>query len=208
MFKLSVYSAVVWFFGEYIFIAIIIAVIIYCFSKAEPKKDPPPPPPEKDIEIVRKIANYNYNNLQDTVLILFQELRGYLPGLKEPSDTSILAKVAFDITAEHVVIYHFVIGKGNNEEPVETIQDILERLIKQYLEAKEIPLPTCEEYQAADGSCWQRLVVDKVYPLNDQYRVDLRIIDCEQEVTYQKAKNRASRKNDTVAATPRDPDLD
>lgn len=174
-------------------------------------RNAPPPKPEHPPETLASAqarAKANNEKLKDAVFMLLQELCGYLPGLTRPSSSAaITAKVPFDITADFVVIYHFVIGMGDNIVPVDTMGEIFTRLINQHLRVNNLPLAIAETYQASDGSTWPGLVLDGIYPLQTHYRIDL-LITGEPEVARLKAKNLAQIGGQMGAAAPHDPDFD
>lgn len=167
-----------------------------------------PPPADTDIETVRIRAKTRYLTMRQTAYMLFRDLCRYLPGLVAPFSTSdVAAPVAFDITASFVALYHFVIAKGEAEVSISTMKEILENLIDQRLRTQDLPLSIPAVYTAADGSTWPGLVVDGIYDLGQQYRVDL-VITNEAEVARLRARGLNSQDDETGAATPHDPDFD
>lgn len=92
------------------------------------------------------------------------------------------------------------------DAPIDTLKEILETLIDQHLQAKDLPISIPAIYTAADGTTWPGLVVDGVYDLGSQYRVDL-VITNDAEVTALKAKG-LSWFDDDTDVTPHDPDFD
>lgn len=163
--------------------------------------------PTEDIETVRSRAKATYPTMKQTAYLLFRDLCRYLPGLVSPfSLSAVTAPVAFDITASLVTQFHFVVARGQCDAPIDTLKEILETLIDQHLQAKDLPISIPAIYTAADGTTWPGLVVDGVYDLGNQYRVDL-VITNEAEVTALKAKG-LSWSDDDTDVTPHDPDFD
>lgn len=135
--------------------------------------------------------------------LLFTDLCRYLPGLVAPfSLSSVTAPVNFDITASLVTQYQFVIAKGQCDVPAATVKDILDTVIYQRLQAQDLPISIPAVYVAADGTTWPSLVVDGVYDLGNQYRVDL-VITNEAEVAALKAKDLSWSEDDTDVTPPR-----
>ena len=145
--------------------------------------------------------------MKQAVYLLFLNLCDYLPGLVSPfSLAAVTAPVNFDITASLVTKFHFVIGKGKCDAPTATIKDILDNIVFQHLTAQDLPISIPAIYTAADGSTWPGLVVDGVYDLGNQYRVDF-VITNEAEVAALRAKGLFWSDDDTTAE-PHDPDFD
>lgn len=197
--------------GEYLLIFLGVPVlVVFCFWWLFFRNVNPASPdqPKETIQTAQARAKKYQTAINDAVFMLLQELCGYLPGLTRPySPTAITAKVPFDITADFVIIYHFIIGMGDNIVPVDTIGEIFTRLINQHLRANDLPLAIAETYQASDGSAWPGLVLDGIYPLQTHYRIDL-LITGEPEVARLKAKNLAQIDGRAGAAVPHDPDFD
>lgn len=197
--------------GEYLLTFLGVPVlVVFCFWYLFLRNTKPASPekPPETIQTTQARAKKYQAVITDAVFMLLQELCGYLPGLVRPhSPTSITAKVPFDITADFVIIYHFVIGMGDNIVPVDTIGEIFTRLINQHLRANDLPLAIAETYQASDGSAWPGLVLDGIYPLQTHYRIDL-LITGEPEVARLKAKNLAQIDGQAGTAAPHDPDFD
>lgn len=185
---------------------LVLAVLIASFFDNKKSPSAPSAPPA-DIETVRSRAKATYPTMKQTAYLLFRDLRRYLPGLVAPfSISAVVAPVNFDITASLVTLFHFVIGKGETDVATITIKEILETLIDQHLQAKDLPISIPAIYTAADGTTWPGLVVDGVYDLGNQYRVDL-VITNEAEVAALKAKG-LSWFDDDTDVTPHDPDFD
>lgn len=159
------------------------------------------------IEEVRARAKKTYPIMKQAAYLLFTDLCRYLSGLVAPfSLSAVTAEVNFDITASLVTQFHFVIGKGRCDAAVATIKEILDTIIFQHLQAQDLPISIPAIYTAADGTTWPGLVVDGVYDLGNQYRVDL-VITNEAEVAALKAKG-LSWSDDDTDVTPHDPDFD
>lgn len=164
--------------------------------------------PPADIEIVRSRARSTYPTLKQTAYLLFRDLCRYLPGLVAPFSTSaVVAPVNFDFTASMVTLFHFVIAKGESDVTISTMKEILESLIDQRLRAQDLPLSVPAIYTAADGSTWPGLVVDGIYDIGQQYRVDL-VITSEAEVARLQARGVNSLESESRCAAPHDPDFD
>lgn len=192
----------------YLLIPIGIVCLICYYAKKKPKAAPvPAPQPVEGIEEVRARAKKAYPTMEQTAYLLFTDLCRYLPGLVAPfSLSAVTAPVNFDITASLVTQFHFVVAKGQSDAPIDTVKDILDTVIYQHLQAKNLPISIPAIYTAADGTIWPGLVVDGVYDLGNQYRVDL-VITNEAEVAALKAKG-LSWSDDDTDATPHDPDFD
>lgn len=191
-------------FWVYLIIPILIVWLILYYAG----KKPQPPTilithrPDA-IEEVRARAKRAYPLMMQTAYLLFTDLCRYLPGLVAPfSLSAVTAPVNFDITASLVTKFHFVLAKGQCSAPVSDVKDILDNIIFQRLRAQDLPISIPAIYTAADGSTWPGLVVDGIYDLGHQYRVDL-VITNEAEVAALRAKGLSW----SEAADPQDPDL-
>lgn len=194
-------------FWVYLIIPILIVWLILYYAG----KKPQPPTilithrPDA-IEEVRARAKRAYPLMMQTAYLLFTDLCRYLPGLVAPfSLSAVTAPVNFDITASLVTKFHFVLAKGQCSAPVSDVKDILDNIIFQRLRAQDLPISIPAIYTAADGSTWPGLVVDGIYDLGHQYRVDL-VITNEAEVAALRAKG-LSWSEDDDEAEPQDPDL-
>ena len=191
-------------FWVYLIIPILIVWLILYYAG----KKPQPPTilithrPDA-IEEVRARAKRAYPLMMQTAYLLFTDLCRYLPGLVAPfSMSAVTAPVNFDITASLVAKFHFLLAKGQCSAPVSDVKDILDNIIFQRLRAQDLPISIPAIYTAADGSTWPGLVVDGIYDLGHQYRVDL-VITNEAEVAALRAKGLSW----SEAADPQDPDL-
>lgn len=187
---------------------IALAVLIASFYENY-KKPRPAMPSSLPIEDVKAKAEETYPLMKQAAYVLFRDLCRYLPGLVPPfSLSSVVAPVKFDITGSLVTIFHFVLAKGANDAPIETIREILEELIDQHLRTQDLPISVPAIYTAADGSTWPGLVVDGIFETGQHYRVDL-VITNDAEATRLKARS-ASRLDsiDTRGQTPSDEDFD
>ena len=194
-------------FWVYLIIPILIVWLILYYAG----KKPQPPTilithrPDA-IEEVRARAKRAYPLMMQTAYLLFTDLCRYLPGLVAPfSMSAVTAPVNFDITASLVAKFHFLLAKGQCSAPVSDVKDILDNIIFQRLRAQDLPISIPAIYTAADGSTWPGLVVDGIYDLGHQYRVDL-VIANEAEVAALRAKG-LSWSEDDDEAEPQDPDL-
>lgn len=157
---------------------IILALLIASFYENYKKPAPSTPllssPP--DIEETSANAARTYRPMAQSAFLLFAELCRYFPGLVKPfSLASVEAPVHFDITASLITLYHFSIGKGENDAPVSAITEVLETIINQHLQAQDIPISVPATYTSIDGSTWPGMVVDGVYDLGKTYRIDFAI---------------------------------
>ena len=191
-------------FWVYLIIPILIVWLILYYAG----KKPQPPTilithrPDA-IEEVRARAKRAYPLMMQTAYLLFTDLCRYLPGLVAPfSMSAVTAPVNFDITASLVAKFHFLLAKGQCSAPVSDVKDILDNILFQRLRAQDLPISIPAIYTAADGSTWPGLVVDGIYDLGHQYRVDL-VITNEAEVAALRAKGLSW----SEAADPQDPDL-
>lgn len=184
-------------------------ICYYARKKPEATAPPPPPPPKESVEQVRARAERTYPSMKQTAFLLFTDLHRYLSGLVPPfSPSSVTAPVNFDITASLVTQFHFLIAKGQCDAPVSTVKEILDNVIFQHLQAQDLPISIPPIYTASDGTTWPGLVVDGVYDMGNQYRVDF-VITNEAEVTALKAKGLSwIDDGDDAAVTPHDPDFD
>ena len=159
------------------------------------------------IDEVRARAERTYPIMRQTAYLLLNDLCQYLNGLIPPfSLAAVMAPVNFDITVNMAVLYHFFIGKGNCDASADTLREILENLIDQHLRARDLPLTVQAVYVSADGSTWPSLVVDGVYDLGQNYRVDL-VITNEAEVSRLKARNMSRFDDGADTPQPHDPDF-
>ena len=194
-------------FWFYLIIPILIVWLILYYAGKKPQPPLPPSTPTlENIEEVRARAEHTYPIMKQTAYLLFTDLCRYLPGLVAPfSLSAVTAPVNFDITASLVTKFHFVLAKGQCSAPVSDVKDILDNIIFQRLRAQDLPISIPAIYTAADGSTWPGLVVDGIYDLGHQYRVDL-VITNEAEVAALRAKG-LSWSEDDDEAEPQDPDL-
>lgn len=207
----GIYLSIRGLLGEYLkFIMAIYGVgaLLAWGTEDEPQPSKPAQSqPRESIAEVRARAETAYPTMKQTAYLLFTELCRYLPGLVAPfSLSAVTALVNFDITASFVTQFHFVVVKGQCDAPINTVKEILDTIIFQHLQAKDLPISIPAIYTAADGSTWPSLVVDGVYDLGNQYRVDL-VITNEAEVAALKAKG-LSWSDDDTDVTPHDPDFD
>lgn len=196
----------VWKFWEWLIIpAILVAALVHYLKKDEEIAPPPQTKPLESVEIVRARAEKTYPIMEQTAYLLFGDVCQYLRGMMAPiSLEAVRTAVKFDITASLVTKYHFVMFKGQCDAEVSTVKEIMETVIAQRLAAHNLPASVPALYVASDGSTWPGLVVDGVYDLGNQYRVDL-VVTNEAEVTTLKAKGIA-RSAGTNQANPTDPD--
>lgn len=189
---------------------IILAVLIASFYENYKKPKPSTQPLAcLSIDETRDSANRKYRSMAQCAFLLFTDLCRYLPGLVKPfSLASVEAPVHFDVTANMVTLFHFIIGRGDNDAPVSAIKEILESVIAQHLQAQDLPISVPAVYTSVDGSAWPGLVVDGVYDLGLTYRVDLAVTN---EATVTRLKSRAASEFDVSAQNrqgPRDEDFD
>lgn len=197
--------------GEYLkcimFIYGVGAVLAWGTEDEPQPSKPEQPQPLDGIAEVRARAEKTYPLMKQTAYLLFTDLCRYLSGLVAPfSLSAVTAPVNFDITPSLVTQFHFVVAKGQCDAPTAMVKEILDNLVFQHLKAQDLPISIPAIYTAADGSTWPGLVVDGVYDLGSQYRVDL-VITNEAEATALKAKGLFGTDEDTAAA-PHDPDFD
>lgn len=155
-----------------------VAVLFKSYQLNHPSASTPTGPVQQPgtIELARARAERVYPPLTQTAFLLLSELCRYLPGLVKPfSLGAVVPPVHYDITASLLTIFHFLVAKGEDETVVATIQEILESLIGQHLQAQDLPMSIPAIYTSADGSTWPGLVVDGVYDIGQHYRVDLLI---------------------------------
>lgn len=194
-------------FWAYLIIPILIVWLILYYAGKKPQPPLPPSTPTlENIEEVHARAERAYPLMKQAAYLLFTDLCRYLPGLVAPfSLSAVTAPVNFDITASLVTKFHFVLAKGQCSAPVSDVKEILDNIIFQRLRVQDLPISIPAIYTAADGSTWPGLVVDGVFDLGNQYRVDL-VITNEAEVAALRAKG-LSWSEDDEAADPQDPDL-
>jgi len=185
-------------------IFLLASVIYSCFDhQKKPKLQQP-----TTLDEVKDEAEEIYPMMNQAAFIIISELCGYLPGLVAPTSVaSIRAQVRIDIRASMTAVYHFTVWKGTNGEEKSTIQEILETIISQHLQAQDLPLSVPEFYTAEDGSIWPGLVVDGIHDFNKQYQVDL-VITNEAEVKRLKRKRNNHLSGSVKGSTPHDPDFD
>lgn len=196
-------------FWEYLLIpAGLLWLLCYYAKQNTLEASAPAPKPVRAIEEIRARAEKIYPSMKQVAYLLFTDLCRYLPGLAAPfSLSAVTAPVNFDITASLVTQFHFVVTKGQCDVPIDTVREILETVIFQHLQAHDLPISIPAIYTASDGSTWPGLVVDGVYDIGNQYRVDL-VITNEAEVATLKAKGLSWSSDDSIDVTPHDPDFD
>lgn len=195
-------------YWEFLTFPVGLLLLIWYAATRTPKMAPVAESPVKEsVEEVRARAEKAYPLMKQTAYLLFTDLCCYLSGLVAPfSLAAVTVPVNFDITPSLATKFHFVIAKGQCDAPTVTVKEILDNLIFQHLQAQDLPISIPAIYTAADGSTWPGLVVDGVYDLGNQYRVDL-VITNEAEVAALKAKGLSWSDNDTDTI-PKDPDFD
>lgn len=183
---------------------IILAVLIASFYENYKKpKLPAQPLVCMGIDETRDSANRKYRSMAQCAFLLFTDLCRYLPGLVKPfSLASVEAPVHFDVTANMVTLFHFIIGHGDNDAPVSAIKEILESVIAQHLQAQDLPISVPAVYTSVDGSAWPGLVVDGVYDLGLTYRVDLAVTN---EAMVSRLRSRAASEFDAVTQNKQPP---
>lgn len=189
---------------------VILAVLIASFYENYKKPKPSTQPLAcLGIDETRDSANRKYRPMAQCAFLLFTDLCRYLPGLVKPfSLASVEAPVHFDVTANMVTLFHFIIGRGDNDAPVSAIKEILESVIAQRLQTQDLPISVPAVYTSVDGSAWPGLVVDGVYDLGLTYRVDLAVTN---EAVVSRLRSRAVTEYDAMAQNkqgPRDEDFD
>lgn len=158
-----------------IFLAVLSASFYENYKKPAPTPSAPAVAP-MGIDETRANATRVYRSMAQAAFLLLTDLCRYLPGLVKPfSLASVEAPVHFDITASMVTLYHFTVGKGDNDAPVSAIEEILGSIITQHLQAQDLPISVPAVYTSVDGSTWPGLVVDGVYDLSQNYRIDLAV---------------------------------
>ena len=192
---------------ELIMIVYAVGMVFALGTKDRPQvSNPPQPQPEPDVSAARARAEEKYDSMKLTAFILFVDLCRYLPGLVAPtSPTAVIASVDIEITPKLTAKFPFVIGKGKCISTHSEIQETLDQILAQHLKANDLPI-AIDDYPASDGEMWPGLVVDAVYDMGNQYRVDLVITD-EAEAAVLKKRKKPGFGNNT-AATPQDPDFD
>ena len=189
----------------------LVAVLVKSYQLNHPGANTPPQPIQQPgtIELASARAGRVYPPLTQVAFLLLSELCRYLPGLVKPfSLGAVVPPVHFDITASFLTIFHFIIAKGEDVTDPSTITEILESLIDQHLQARDLPLSIPAIYTSADGSTWPGLVVDGVYDIGQHYRVDL-LICSEAAVTRLKAREISRLGGDTtLGANIRDKDFE
>ena len=189
---------------------LVLAVLIASYFENH-KKEPlsAPPPPLLSFDTVQANAKRADRPMTQCAFLFLTELCHYLPGLVKPfSLAAVEAPVHFDITASMVTLYHFVIGKGENDAPVSAIAEILNSIIGQHLQAQDLPISVSAAYTGVDGSTWPGMVVDGVYDLGQTYRIDLAITN---EAVISRLRARAASSPDGYdlgSQTVHDPDFD
>lgn len=190
---------------------VIIVVLVKSYQLNHPSASTPPQSVHQPgtIELAGARAEKVYPLLTQSAFLLLSELCRYLPGLVKPfSLSAVIPPVHYDITASLLVVYHFIIAKGENESAIPTITEILDSLIAQHLQAQDLALSIPAIYISTDGSTWPGLVVDGVYDIGQHYRVDL-LICSEAAVTRLKAREVSMLDGYTATrATIQDEDFD
>lgn len=126
------------------------------------------------IELARARAEKVYPLLAQTAFLLLSELCHYLPGLVKPfSLRDVIPKVHYEITSSFVTIHHFLIAKGDSEADRPTMQEILETILDQHLQAHDLPISLPANYTSADGDIFPSLMIDGIYGAGKYFRVDL-----------------------------------
>lgn len=158
-------------------------VLVKSYQLNHPSTSTEPVQQPGTIELARARAEKVYPLLTQTAFLLVSELCRYLPGLVKPfSLKDIVPKVHYGITASFITIYHFIIAKGDCETERQTMQEILETIIDQHLQAHDLPFAIQATYTSADGDIFPGLMVDGIYDSGNYYRLDL-VITNEAQVT-------------------------
>lgn len=157
---------------------ILIAVFVKSYQLNHPSAPTTPVQQPGTIELAKARAEKRYPLLAQTAFFVFTELCHYLPGLVTPFSLSdVIPKVHYEISASFLTTYHFIIAKGDCETNRETLKEILETLLEQHLEARDLPMSIPSNYTSADGEIYPALIIDGVYDLANHYRVDFLITD-------------------------------
>lgn len=136
------------------------ACSVDCLILQESQKEPlsAPPPLLLSIDTAQANAKGADRHMTQCAFLFLTDLYHYLPGLVKPfSLAAVEAPVHFDIAASMVTLYHFVIGKGENDAPVSAIEKILSSIIEQHLQAHDLPVSIPAVYT---GHRWFRLAWD------------------------------------------------
>lgn len=162
----------------------LVTVLVKSYQVNHPSISAPPQPVQQPgtIELATARAEKVYPLLTQGIFLVFTELCRYLPGLVKPfSLANVVPKVHYEITTSFVIIFHFIVGKGDSEVDRQTIQEIAQGLIDQHLQAHDFPLSLPANYTSADGKIFPSLKVDGVYDVGQHFRIDL-VITNEAEV--------------------------
>lgn len=164
---------------------VMIVVLVKSYRLNHPGTSIPDTPVQQPgtIELARARAEKMYPLLTQTAFLLLSELCRYLPGLVKPfSLKEIVPKVHYEITASLVTVFHFIIAKGDSEADRDTMEEILETIIDQHLQAHDLPLSLPANYTSSDGDIYPSLMVDGIYDAGQHFRVDF-VITNEAQVT-------------------------
>lgn len=155
---------------------IMVVVLIKSYQLNHPGTSMPTGPVQQPgtVELARARAEKVYPLLTQTAFLLLSEFCRYLPGLVKPfSLTNVVPKVRYEITASFVTIHHFIIAKGDSEVDCPTMREILETILEQHLDARDLPISLPTNYTSADGDIFPSLMIDGIYDVGQYFRVDL-----------------------------------
>lgn len=171
---------------ELVAILYIIAAILAAATPITADTPTPSPVPVKEpIAAVQTRAEKRREIMRQAAFVLFGELVKYLPGLTPPiSLQSVEANPPYIINPNRTIIHNMKVMKGHCDADVDTILRLLETIIGDHIQAKDLPVAVIDEYTSSNGDKVPGLVVDGVYDMGDYYRVGLAITDDAEAAVY------------------------
>lgn len=145
---------------------------------------PPPVPVKEPIAAVQARAENRREIMCQAAFVLFGELVKYLPGLPSISLQSVEANPPYIINSNRTIIHYMKVMKGRCDADVDTILRLLETIIGDHIQAKDLPVAVVDVYTSSNGDKAPGLVVDGVYDMGDYYRVGLAITDDAEAAVY------------------------
>lgn len=165
---------------------IVAAIIAATISTSEAVPPPVIVPVKEPIAAVQARAENRREIMCQAALVLFGELVKYLPGLPPISLQSVESNPPYIINPNRTIIHYMKVMKGHCDTDVNTILRLLETIIGDHIQAKDLPVAVVDEYTNSNGDKAPGLVVDGVYDMGDYYRVGLAITDDAEAAVYAK----------------------
>ena len=152
--------------------------LYFIWRKWREGKVPPPPPkppiPGQLIARARARGAEIYPAMLKCAMLILCDVCHYTGNalIKPFSLSSFESPGHFDITSEYIIVYQFIIAKGEGDISAATLRMLADRCISQRISSHSCPgLPT-DPYLAQDGSHYDPVKCFGVYDCSSFWRVD------------------------------------